>query len=151
MTFARIDLESFENDDTGQPIQSAEYQRGFQAGLKAAKISSDTVKSDALEAIAATLSDMSFGFAEAREFVLNSLKPLLAQVSETVVPKILHDTFGTHLIDVILAEFETHSERPIEIAVSPEALTELSDIGAALTRCPIEFVSDTHLSAGLEA
>lgn len=148
MTFSEVSLESFENDETGQPIQSAEFSRGFAAGQAASMKEFEATKSDAIATIAASLADMSFGFTEARDYLLCGLRPLLTQLAETALPAILKDTFGAHLAQTVLDHFNTMSDAAIHISVSPDAIADLSEMETGGHVSQFVFVPNPDLLLG---
>lgn len=146
MTLSRMTLESFEPADALPPEQSAEYQRGFQTGLMAAQQSEAADIRHSIEGIASTLSDMAFGYAEARIFLLNRIRPLLVQVAESVLPQIAQDTFAAHLVDVLHNDFATLVSEPIRISVNPSVIDTLS--GALGDTSNFVVIADSELNSG---
>lgn len=126
MTSARITLESFEDEpEHGEP-DSEDYLRGLADGIQIGEQSQIAALAQATEAVSATLSDLTFGFAEARVQLMGQLQPLLAQVSDTVVPHILHQTFKQHLIEVLVTDFDDALNRPVHVKASPDMVTHLA-------------------------
>lgn len=126
MTISALSLEDFEespdDDDTPHP----EYLRGYADAEVSSQSSIEAERVLALAKLDTALSEMAFTFAEARAAVLMSLKPLLVEISGAVLPVVLQNTFGAHLIETIENEFERRSATPIELCVSPNLVDDLA-------------------------
>ncbi len=145
MTSSVVTLESFEIDDPADIEQSAEYNRGLADGLAQAEASQNADLARSVERISSSLTDMAFGYEEARLHVLERLRPLLRQTSEAILPIIARETFGTHLIDVIEVEFQTAASAPIMISVARDLVETLN---STVTGDLFTFVADQTLDVG---
>lgn len=147
MTLSRVTLESFEPEGAAEPRQSAEFQRGFEAGIAHAQTGHIAGQQKALSEIALRLNDMTFGYAEARLHLLDQIRPLLAQVAETVLPDVLNATFTQHLADILAGSFDEATQAPVEIGVAPEMVADLQ-AGMGETKTSFTFVADNEMKAG---
>ncbi|MCF2871593.1 hypothetical protein L0664_11005 [Octadecabacter sp. G9-8] len=147
MTLSRVSLESFEDSPAVPPKESIEFKKGFAAGIKSAEQTETANLTRATEGIDATLSDMAFGFAEARLQILERLRPLLAQISETILPQIAKDSFADHLVDVLARDFKQVAASPVQIAVHPEAVDHLQTVLTAHSD-NFSFIGDATLTDG---
>lgn len=147
MTESRVTLESFEDGSFGEPKESAEYKRGFVAGTEAAQAGEEAKLTQATAGIASALSDMAFGYSEARVQLMERIRPLLAQVAETVLPHLAREGFAAHLVDVLSRDFEQALNGPVQISVHPDAVTHLGQslAGVSDNFC---FCGDDTLSVG---
>ena len=145
MTSARVTLESFDGDGQPRRAQSADYKRGFSDGLLQARDSSEAGLAQAVAEISATLNDMAFGYEEARLQTLETLRPLLAQVADAILPMVAQETFSAHLLDVIERAFQTAIDAPIQIGVAPEILVPITK---AHQNDRFTFVSDNAVDSG---
>ena len=128
MTMAGFTLESFDDDTSGpRQIQSAEYQKGLEDGVARAQLESTAQQAKALSDISASLADMAFGYAEARSELLNQIRPVIAQISEAVLPALAQETFSTHLIETLENAFARTTDQTAEISVAPDMVSVLSD------------------------
>ena len=102
MTLSRITLESFDDALAGPaPAQSADFKKGVEAGVEQAEKALAAQQIQALSDIHATLDDMAFGYAEARDELLGQIRPVLAQVAETILPTLAQESFAAHLTDAL--------------------------------------------------
>ena len=128
MSLARIDLESFDDAEPEPKKESADYLRGFGDGAASLEQRREAEINRAVTDVAAALQDLTFGFAEARLHILDRIRPLLAQIAESVLPDVLDSVFATHLTDTLLHYFEDASDVPVLIAVSPEILDATAEV-----------------------
>ncbi len=145
MTRAQITLECFDDAGAADPEPSFEYKRGLSDGLAQADASESARSVLALNEIASTLTDMSFGFEEARLHVMRDLHPLLGQIAEAILPFIAQETFGAHLIEEIERNFTATTDKPVKISTAPNMVATINDI---LTDGHFTFVGDPSLDAG---
>lgn len=147
MSLARITLESFAGDDAPKPEESPEYLRGFADGLAKAAQSADAERQQNLSEIATALADMTFGFVEARSYLLDRIRPLMAQISGLVLPQAVEATFAAHLTDTLSDYFDEVLHDPVRISIAPDLL---DDIQPTLTSQHSEFQlsGDPNLTSG---
>jgi len=147
MTLVRIDLEKFDDGVSLEPEENADFKLGFEAGQANARASDTAALARATEAISATLSDMDFGYTEARVLLLEQIRPLLTQVAEAILPQIAQESFATHLVDVLFADFELATKEPTKITLSPSAIDH---VRTALSGTSENFVfdADANLTEG---
>ena len=125
MISAQLSLEDFEANDVASVQQSPDYLRGFEHGQTAARAESATLQAEAIETLANTLSDMQFGYEEARGFLTAQIAPILSQLADVVLPEVLRDTFAQHLVETIMTAIGEATNEPLQIVVSPSQLRNL--------------------------
>ncbi|MCF2905974.1 hypothetical protein L0666_13320 [Octadecabacter sp. CECT 8868] len=161
MTFSNIKLECFDIDggeESSPP--SADYNRGFEAGLLQAKNSITATQEQSISEIAATLGDMTFGYTEARDILLEQIQPLLAQISQIVLPQIAMHSFSEHLTEAMAQAFSDATDKAIEVAVEPSIIGSLNLRNEAVRIVPDPAMEhgqarlrrkDTHIIVDLPA
>lgn len=147
MTLSRVTLEQFDDGTATRPNDSADYTRGFEEGLAAARGSAEVELSHSMSEISSTLADMSFGYEEASRLLLDRIRPLLTQVSEALLPQLANESFTAHLVEVLQADFESTVGEPIQIFVHPTAVEQLTDDLSDTTNAFV-FVPDPTLTHG---
>lgn len=147
MTLARVDLESFEENGAVPLKESPDYLRGFADGAAQAEQQNAAENSRAVADIASALQDMTFGFTEARIHILDRIRPLLAQIAETVLPDILNEAFAPHLIQALTQSFDDASDEPVMIAVAPEITGAVGETLASLDG-KFKLVPDPKIALG---
>lgn len=142
-----IFLENFEGSDAPERPPSAEFLRGFEAGKAEALQDLNARHVTALEGVSATLSDLTFGYEEARQHIIQSLIPILNQVADKIVPTVLRETFFLHLLDVFETTYSGLKNQSIVVRVAPETHDHLL---ASDLRVPPQFklLEDASLAMG---
>ncbi|MEL6958421.1 MAG: hypothetical protein AAGL89_05645 [Pseudomonadota bacterium] len=120
MTAHQLSLESFDSDQPAEAARHPEYERGFAEGRAEAMASVEAGRRDAIAQLAGQLDDVNFGFEEARTQILVSLRGLMTDLADTIVPEVLNETFSQHLIETVLDVAEYHCAEPVIISVSPD-------------------------------
>ena len=143
---AQVDLENFEVGGPPTPL-SSEYKRGLQAGLTQAAETQIAARVAALESASTALQDMTFGFTEARVHLINHMRPVLAQIAETLLPDVLRSTFGLRLAEALSAHFEAVLGDPVTIALPPSAVDELQAALSSSTQ-NFAFIAQPDLKDG---
>ncbi|MBU2992371.1 hypothetical protein Q4555_09325 [Octadecabacter sp. 1_MG-2023] len=126
MTASHITLECFdvgEDEDAFPP--SADYKKGFEAGCLHAENSIAAKQQQSMTDVAAALSDMTFGYTEARGILLEQIQPLLVQISGLILPQIAMHCFSEFLIETMEQAFSEATDQAIEVAVEPSIVGDL--------------------------
>lgn len=147
MTFASITLENFEEAPQPEP-ESEEYRLGFEAGQQSALALAEADRVAAINAASATLADMAFSFVEAQTLVEQMLRPLVVQLAEVALPSLLQDSFGAHLTEVIMNEFELMTAERLVVHINPEAASALEASMPPEITAKFTFKEDPQLDAG---
>lgn len=127
MTISHL-LESFDgfqgssvslSEDSLEDQKLVSFERGYKAGwddsAKAQQDDSTRVTSD----FASNIQDLSFTYHEAYSHMVKSMKPLLQQIVDAVLPEIARKTFGIQVSEQLHAIAEKLVGQEIEVVVSP--------------------------------
>lgn len=147
MSFERICLESFDEDEPLTDEENEDFKRGFDTAARAAQEEREAAVENSLQELSSTLSDMAFGFEEARTYLSQRLHHLLVQVVETALPTILLESFGAYLNDVIETHFAEATCKPVQISVAPDVADYLSG-QTTNDHSRFQFVADQTLAEG---
>lgn len=131
-----VNLECFDEAPDGSERPTAEYAKGFAAGVEQSTADIAAQRQQAVTEIAATLSDMSFGYTEARDMLLEQIQPLLAQIADTILPEIAKEGFSALLTDTLNQAFNAETERAIELTIAPDLVGELSSVNGIFEVTP---------------
>jgi len=143
-----LDLERFDDpDEQTESRFSPEYLRGFDAGQADLETKLKSQQTDALEKISQSLSDMTFGFEEARQYLLSHLSPIMTQVASLIVPAVLHETFKLHLEEALQGYILQGTDAPVVVKVSRNTRETLTTSEISLPS-QFEFVCDETLTDG---
>lgn len=115
-----LSLEAFDDKtplDAGTtPEVQQSYEEGYVAGVAAAQQSQATLSAELVQCIA----DLKFSYSEARAEVLGALTPLLASVTETLLPHCVTSGFAHELGLTVHQAVASGITDTISIVVHPE-------------------------------
>lgn len=133
-----LKLESFSHDveirrgiskfESFEALRENAYQEGIKKGADAATRAFEDEKIRSLAPILEALNDMCFKQVEARQAVLKSMRPMIEQLVQTILPDAAHRGFGTELAAVLCKAYEKAPTSRIEIIVAPEAVESIQSL-----------------------
>jgi len=117
------------------------------AGFAEGRAHADAEQGQFSAEIIQSLTDMSFGYAEARGHLLLSLRPLFAVLVDRFLPALAKEGFAAQLADRLLEVAANDLMTPIDLCVHPEHIAGLKNvIGQA--GMPIKLRGDPKLGRG---
>lgn len=131
---ARFELIRLEGFDSG-------YKAGWDDATKAVKANSGSIS----DALAANLSDLTFTYHDARAAVLSELAPVIKELSQSVLPQVLHSSFSEIILETIEEIADKNSNPTVHLRVHPahvDTLTKALDNGIDM---PFDVVADPAL------
>lgn len=143
-----LSFEDFDADASFEPLESTDFLRGIEEGKTRAGASLAAQETAALSDIAAVLSDMAFGFAEARQQLAGSLHPLILQVAEVILPDIARETFAAHLAETVTQTFIKAASGPVSICVATGFAEPLNKALPSTQTATFIFTEDAALAPG---
>ena len=141
LTFECVDLA--EPDDPATP--SPDYAAGHAAGLAEGKAAAAADHGMLQDAAVQALSDMAFGYAEARQHILAGLRPLFTVLIDRLVPEIAAAALIPQVVEMRMAAAEQARREVIEIAVCPAHVAALTTVAADCGAMPVRIVTDPDL------
>ncbi|SEM60233.1 flagellar assembly protein FliH [Loktanella fryxellensis] len=110
-------------DGDTRPASAAAFDAGYaqatdDMAARQAQLSQDLVQG---------ISDIGFGFAEARLHVMAGLEPLFRALVAKVLPTILPDSFRSHLTAHLVHVAKADMATPFRLKVHPSQLTAVGD------------------------
>lgn len=124
------------------------HEAGYRSGWD------DAMKKQAEEAsrisaeFSQNLLDLSFTYQEASVAVIASLRPVLEQMTATVLPHLAWSSLGAHMNEQLHEIARAHGRPPVEIVTGPANLNALQDLLDHDPMMPVSFVEDPLLSEG---
>ncbi len=128
MTISHL-LEDFSDMHRGTPVALTDvsleeqklesFEKGYQAGWDdAVKSGTDDARHISAD-LAQNLSDLSFTYEEAHQAALVSMKSLLDQMIQTILPKLVQHTLGLQLSEQLSEIISTGHRLKLEIVCAP--------------------------------
>ncbi|WP_299672852.1 ABC transporter ATP-binding protein [uncultured Roseobacter sp.] len=124
------------------------FEKGYQAGWDdAVKAQSDSTAKISAE-LGQNLQDMSFTYNEALSKLTLSLKPILTEIVDKLLPSIAQSTLGPKIVDQLMEMIKEQPHQPIEIVVSPVNIEAIQTLAAEKLKDPFEVVGEPSLGDG---
>ncbi len=139
----RIALESFDAEAPVATGPDPEYQAGFVAG-EAAGLAAAAAQETALQAeLVQTIADLNFTYSEARQDIMQALRPLFDQVITTLLPHCIDAGFAPEIAALIHGQIDDAMAGRLTLAVHPSQLNAVSDALQSLAAPPDLAPDDT--------
>lgn len=126
----------------------ASFETGYQAGWD------DAIKAQAGDArritadLAQNLQDLRFTYEEAHAAVMQALRPLLTQMTATVLPRLAQESLGPRLTEMLHDLSREQGGLTVEIASSPDDAPRLAHLLEADPAIETKLVEDDTLGSG---
>ena len=121
-------LEDFTAPDRAAAPPPVEDLPGYAAGYAAAMAEVAARQTQLAQDTIQAISDITFGFAEARLHVMAGLEPLFRTLVETVLPATLPDNFKAHVVARLTAAARADIARPFDLALHPTQIAAVSNV-----------------------
>lgn len=141
-----LKLESFSHDveirrgiskfESFEALRESAYSDGVKSGAEAASRAFEDEKTRTLAPILEALNDMSFTQVEACQATLKSMRPMIEQMVQTVLPESARVGFGSEIAALLSKAYEKAPASHITISVAPDAV---KSIQAALSPSKADF------------
>lgn len=159
MTKRQIQLESFEAGP--MPVEEialapsdfeearlAAFEKGYSAGWDDAVEAQDVETARFRSDLGQNLQELSFSYHEARQHLLEALRPLLIDMAAKVLPAIARQTLGQFVAEQLTPLAESLTSAPITIVANPDSLPQIRDVLADRSSLPLVFAGEASLGEG---
>ncbi len=154
-----LKLESFSHDveirrgiskfESFEALRDSAYSDGVKSGADAASRAFEDEKIRTLAPILEALNDMGFTQVEACQAMLNSMRPMVEQLVETVLPESARLGFGAEVSALLCKAYEKAPTAQIVISVAPDAVASIQSL-LAPSKADFSVEADPALD-GLQA
>lgn len=132
--------------DKATEIRLAGFEAGYEAGYEdASKLSKENdgrVDSE----LSAAISEIRFGFKEARRHILASLAPVINEVFSKLLPEMAQKTLQARLEEMVRKVLEVAADGPIAIQVNPKVKGDLTTRLTDQIEAPFRIEAEPSLS-----
>ena len=118
------------------------YAEGHAAAMAEVAAHQSHLSQDVVQAI----SDISFGFAEARLHVMTSLEPLFRVLVDRLLPATLPDSFRTHVVATLIAAAKADIAQPFHLTLHPKQIESVAAILPPTLSALVTLTADGALS-----
>lgn len=138
-------------DPTPQPAPSEDavkdaHDQGYKAGWSDGVSSAEGEKSKLTSDIATALQEASFTYFEARQHVLNSMRPLLESMADTILPELGKAGLARKAVDELI-DIAEKIETPITLICAPECEAEINDLASRQITFPVVIETEETLTS----
>ncbi len=141
-----------ENVESDTEALEDEKLQAFEAGYQAGWDDATKAQSDEREKVTAELGqnllDMSFTYHEALSKLTISLEPAMRQIVEKLLPEMVRNALGAHILEQVQAMLNDQLKRPVEIVVNPKNIETVERIVGSKLSEPFEIAGETSLGEG---
>jgi len=131
-----------------ESAKTAAYEQGYAAGWDdAAKAEAESQTRIGSE-FARHLQEMSFTFHEARAHVIEATKPVLQELVETILPKVIRETMGARIVETLDPLIDQAADQPITITVAQGCRELLEPYLENSVSAVLELVEEPTLTDG---
>lgn len=127
---------------------SAEFTAGYSEGLQAGLAQAAETQGKLSEELVANLSELGFGYAEARHHILDALAPLFELIAQRIVPMALSESLGPEIARIIGSAASASANAPVQIYATPETISLLEPIFEHRLGVPWQLRADPDLAIG---
>ncbi len=126
-------LQDFSDADADRVTeQKAETLPGYDAGFAAGMAEAAAAQAAVDAALVQAIEDISFGFAEARQIILQGLTPLFEALVAKILPATVDTTYHTRLVAQLTDAAHADVRQPCELIVHPDQVAAVSHLVAQL-------------------
>ena len=142
----QLQLENFETGRSAVTHRAADlpgYDAGFADGERAALAEQKRIDA----ALVQSLSDLAFGFEEARQQVLTGIAPLFRTLVDQLLPRIVDESFHARLVETLMDLATERSRAPVRLIVHPDQVAAVSALLPSVTGLDIDLHQDPEVGA----
>lgn len=156
MTISHL-LEDFSKSDGSQgplklmsqeeleDIRLASFEQGYSAGWDDSIKAQDAEQKRINTHLGKRLEDLSFTYHEALNQMTQAVEPVLRSLTETVLPQVLRQTLGEHIVEELTKLAHTHANQPATIHVPPGMRAMLDDLISGEFSMPVAVIEDDSM------
>ncbi len=128
-----LNLEDFASDgDASRDTVPDETLPGYDAGFRAGQAAAEAKQAATDAQLVQSIDDIAFGFAEARQTILQGLEPLFSALVTQVLPRTSEESFRAQLVQILMDGAAQDVAQPAVISVHPQQVETLSALFTSL-------------------
>lgn len=124
------------------------FEAGYQAGWDDAIKAQSTDKEKLSEELAQNLQQMSFTYHEALAKLTTSFEPVFRKIVEKLLPAMLSNSLGSHIVDLVTNVLNGSSDEAVEIVIHSQNSIAVSSLLEGSLKHPFSLVEDDSLGEG---
>ena len=124
------------------------FEAGYQAGWDDATKAQADEKEKVTAELGQNLLDMSFTYHEALSKLTVSLEPAMRTIVEKLLPEMVRNALGAHILEQVQSMLSDQLTRPVEIVVNPKNIETVESIVGSKLAEPFEIAAESSLGEG---
>jgi flagellar biosynthesis/type III secretory pathway protein FliH len=144
-------------DGTFQPLveataveeaKVASFEQGYSAGwddaVAAQQGDQDKIRAD----LARNLQSLSFTFQDARSHVLQSIRPLILEMVNRLLPEVAREALAPTVLEAVMPLAEELADAPLILVLNPAIRSQVEDLVAQATGLPMAIEEEQTMPDG---
>jgi flagellar assembly protein FliH len=144
-------------DGTMQPLveataveeaKVASFEQGYSAGwddaVAAQQGDQDRIRAD----LARNLQSLAFTFQDARSHVLQSIKPLILEMVNRLLPEVARETLAPTVLEAVMPMAEELADAPLTLVLNPAVRGQIEDLLTEATGLPMVIEEEPTMPDG---
>ena len=126
----------------------ASFEQGYSAGWEDAVAAQQGDQSRIRADLARNLQSLAFTFQDARSHVLQSIRPLLLEMVDRLLPAVAREALGPTVVEALTPMAEELADAPLTLVLNPAVRAEIEDLVAKATGLPMVIEEEPSLPEG---
>lgn len=126
----------------------ASFEQGYSAGWEDAAAAQAGDQSRIRADLARNLQSLAFTFQDARSHVLQSIRPLILEMTNRLLPEIARETLAPTVLEALMPLAEELSEAPLTLVLNPAARDRVEGLVTQATGLPLRIEEEPSLAEG---
>ena len=142
-------LETFEivggQPGPADPATDEAWDRGYEAGYAQAMSDAAAAQARLTDEIVQSLNDQAFGYHEARDHLLRTLRPMFDQLTRVFVPRLARDMLVPRVTEILHDMAAGQMDAPVVLTVSTAMAPRFRSLVDRLDGYPLDIREDADL------
>ena len=140
---------SVQAEDADEELRLAAYEEGYGAGWEDAITAQSDARAEREAEVARHLQAIGFGYHEARQHLLQSIKPLLQEIAAVLLPDVARQVLAPTIAQTLMPLAERRLDTPVKLRIAPGCRAEVERMLTAASKdVPFIIVEDAALTGG---
>ncbi len=159
MAILRLEVfdSSIASDGTPQPLvevgameeaKIASFEQGYSAGWEDAAAAQQGDQSRIRADLARNLQSLAFTFQDARNHVLQAIKPLIVEMTNRLLPEVARDALAPTVLEALMPIADSLADTPLILVLNPVARDCVEDLITQATGLPVVIEEEPSLGEG---
>ena len=126
----------------------ASFEQGYSAGWEDAVAAQNGDQNRIRADLARNLQSLAFTFQDARSHVLQSIRPLILEMVERLLPEVAREALAPTVLDTLTPMAEELADAPLTLVLNPAVRGEVEDLVTRATGLPMVIEEEPSLPEG---